>query len=115
VEVNLNQITAVVPDCPYFERGVRLILLVVFLRRCSNTKDKEEEEADQQLWVPLDLGVLAVGPLSTPLEVKLSQVMAFNFEWVRERVHRKIPPPKQLHARVKAVINLFKNKLDRET
>jgi hypothetical protein len=35
-----------------FERGVRLILLV-FLRRCSKTK---EEEAGQQLRVPLDLG-----------------------------------------------------------
>jgi hypothetical protein len=28
---------------------------------------------------------------------------------------RKIPPPKQPHARVKAAIDLFKNKIDRET
>jgi hypothetical protein len=41
--------------------------------------------------------------------------MAFNFEWVRERDRGRIPPPKQLHARVKAVIELSKDKIDRET
>jgi hypothetical protein len=44
---------------------------------------------------------------------KWSQVMAFNFEWIRER--RKIPPSKQLFARVKTVIDLFANKIYCET
>jgi hypothetical protein len=55
-------------------RGVsssHFFILPGFLRRRSKTVDKEE--ADQQLPVPLDLGVLALGPLSTPLESRQSR------------------------------------------
>jgi hypothetical protein len=46
---------------------------------------------------------------------KLSHVLAWQFSYIALRVKRTVPPPKVLYARVKAVFDFFKDKVDSQT